>query len=269
MDEYYDKIVKYFQLKQEYDRRYNNKKKSIINNDTLSLKQKRTQIRKISMPCISCKKNSYKGTIFTYQNNIYSAKCGNTTSPCTLDISLKRPEFVNIDNDKEIFESSLKNVESKIINIKLELLFNFITETEMIADFTELKKQYTDDNEMLITLRQTLAEQTNVVERTTTVKTDTIELYTALETYKNNYSEYLATNNKDLLKDCIELYIDDILPILENIRENENMAEFIEVEMIGNNKKNMIHLVKLIKIKNTIQSQEIVLSEPEIISFVL
>lgn len=269
VDGYFDKLKVYFELKKNYDSLYNTIKRSIINNKLLTKKEKKSELRRIKVPCISCKIKSNKGTIFSYKDNTYSAKCGNISSPCSLDISIRRAEFINLNNSINDSETLLKDLETQIINVKLELLFNFITESEMIEDFTTLKEDYKDINEQLISLRQIIAEQTNIVERKNTVKVDKVELFETLELYKNTYSEYLATNNKTLLKECIELYIDDILPILESICVNENMVQYTEYEMIGKSKKNMIQLVKLIKVRNTIASQEIILNEPVINSFKL
>ena len=111
--------------------------------------------------CISCRK--HVGTIFTYRNNIYSAVCGGTLSSslesCDLDIRIKRSKVQYNTKQKEEYDYELKNVQEEIIRLKLDFMFMFINETDMVNTFDGLKLRLKNINKKLKVIETT--EQTN------------------------------------------------------------------------------------------------------------
>ena len=76
-------IIRYYKLKGDYNKKYQNAKKKITKSG-LSLSQMKKKLKTMQMKCINCKQNG--GTIFGNTNGILTAKCGNTVSPCPLDL---------------------------------------------------------------------------------------------------------------------------------------------------------------------------------------
>ena len=87
-------LNEYFKLKLKYEDEITKEKKKLINNISLSKKEKRTEFLKFKPKCINCKKPG--GTIFQTvffqstdtedSNREYRARCGIVADPCNLDI---------------------------------------------------------------------------------------------------------------------------------------------------------------------------------------
>jgi len=162
-DEYYEKLNVYFNLKQDYDIKLHKKKSKIIKDTEYSKKQKRELIRKIKMNCIGC--NKPVGTIFSLQDNTYSAVCGNKSSPCKLHISLQRGDYIHIPTYIEELTKLLDNSEFDMIKTKLNLLFGFITEDNMIDIFSKQKETYMNYDDLKNRMISSLKQRFEIYER--------------------------------------------------------------------------------------------------------
>merc|ERR1712196_700857 len=105
-------------------------KNKIMRNPELSLKDKREHIKLLKKTCINCKKNG--GTIFSKEDHILKAVCGNLENPCKLNISIFTGDYEDIRVAKKIFVKEIENIKTRIIRIKLDLLFNYVDETTSI-----------------------------------------------------------------------------------------------------------------------------------------
>ena len=59
---YNDALNNYYKLKNEYEKKYNAKKSKILNNDLLTLKDKKREINNLKKKCINCGRDG--GSIF-------------------------------------------------------------------------------------------------------------------------------------------------------------------------------------------------------------
>ena len=87
-------INKYYQLKGQYDEIKRRKKQKIINNDSLSKREKKRLWDSEKIKCINCKKPV--GTFFSVKNRRLLAQCGATFSKNRSDPNIK-PCKLNID----------------------------------------------------------------------------------------------------------------------------------------------------------------------------
>jgi len=257
-DEYYEKLNVYFNLKQDYDIKLHKKKSKIIKDTEYSKKQKRELIRKIKMNCIGC--NKPVGTIFSLQDNTYSAVCGNKSSPCKLHISLQRGDYIHIPTYIEELTKLLDNSEFDMIKTKLNLLFGFITEDNMIDIFSKQKETYMNYDDLKNRMISSLKQRFEIDERENKNKIYTKELYSILSAMKHQFEEYMETSDIQLIKENIEEYINEVLPIVQDIRNNTSTINYIEY--IDDKRR-------LIKHNDIIQLQEVDFSPPEIKAFIL
>ena len=132
-------VVRYYKLKGDYDAKYKNAKNKITKSD-LSLSEMRKKIKSMKMKCINCKQNG--GTIFTNKDGILTAKCGNTESPCALDIQIKRGKWMLLTKAADLSEEDIELSKENIIDLKLDLLFGLRTEEQIASDFDESKRDY-------------------------------------------------------------------------------------------------------------------------------
>jgi hypothetical protein len=253
---YYKKLDQYFKLKQKYEKKLTNSKNSILKNEDLNKKQKIKRIRNLKPTCINCKKPV--GTVFEIDDGVYKAYCGSTTSPCKLNIELKRQQTINMYEYKNDIQNDIRNKQNDMIISKFQLLFGFMNEDEMVDIYKVIKQQYTDDLEFYNLLDNLITSISNSKEKKTNINNYQKIYYDDINTIKKGVREYLTTNNIALVKDAIETYL-NVRNAQENIRNNKYESYFVET----NENKHY-----LIKNKINIENREHNVDEPEIISFV-
>ena len=90
-------LNEYFKLKRTYENKIMANKKKIINNSTLSNREKRSEYLKLKPKCINCqrpggtifKNISFKETDNEESYRQYNAQCGIIADPCNLDIKIQ------------------------------------------------------------------------------------------------------------------------------------------------------------------------------------
>lgn len=257
----YEKVLsKFFDIKTNYETKYQAKKANIINNDALSKKEKRKQIENLKIPCVNCKRRV--GTIFTNNNRNYKATCGDTKNPCDLNIDINKQDVVNIEKylNNLIIENNLR--EEIIKEMKLKYLFGLITDDELSEMYTEQKENYTQNLEVIELLREKIMENTNIVERESTLNKTNRKLFTAIQELKENMSEFMNTNDRRYLNIAVEIYIDTILKYVKRIRDNK--YKLIEVETVIE-KEDELPNQELLRKKNLIRDNELIMVDGEIV----
>ena len=83
-------MERYYELKQRYEKNIKARKNKVKKNKDLTLKEKRSAIKKIIPRCVNCNKPG--GTIFDEKNGMLKAVCGSKT-PCDLNINIKRIRY--------------------------------------------------------------------------------------------------------------------------------------------------------------------------------
>ena len=90
--DYLESLNNYYKLKAMYENSFDKEKTNIINNNSLSWKEKKIEFKNYKPKCINCKRPV--GTIFsrTYDEKEFSrvlkAVCGDIQDPCSLNITL-------------------------------------------------------------------------------------------------------------------------------------------------------------------------------------
>lgn len=260
---YDDALETYYSLKQRYEKKYNTMKAKIINDDDLTKKQKQTKVKAIKMPCISCSKKV--GTIFEDKDRKLSAVCGSQTQPCKLNIQIKKSETMFTPKYKEILFEERQTLEYDIIRLKLSLLFGFIDEEELNEVFDDLKKKYQENKDLNDLFEKFDMESLNLEERKEQIKLLNIEKYNTIKDIKKMMSEFMATNNTSLLKDSVEMSIENLSEILEKLRENKYREMFIETQSMGDKGTK----VTLLQNTNSIHDLEYDIVEGEVQDFVI
>jgi len=84
IDNYLEKYTQYYELKKKYD----DYKKKILTSYKVKSKPN------ITYKCINCKQIG--GTIFENKKDYFKVICGNTSSPCDLNINITKCKVTNI-----------------------------------------------------------------------------------------------------------------------------------------------------------------------------
>jgi hypothetical protein len=238
-----DALNEYFKLKSKFENDVNANKKKIINNPTLSKREKRSEFLKLMPKCVNCKRPSKRGTIFSIAYNPeienrgayrkISASCGNLADPCNLNIEIHLGDTEPLDKLMKNIRDEIHSYKNKIIDDKNKLLFGLITTEKALENF-DSNKSYIND---LTSVYEMYLDEWNKLVENPDKK---IELDEAL---------MLAYQNINKLKDCIKkmnesddsqfavdaahIYVKTLKPLLEKIRHlkySENIVHHDEYD---------------------------------------
>jgi hypothetical protein len=253
-------LIEYYKLKDKYDDKYDSKKMSIMSDETLSMSKKRDRIARLgaTKKCIVCRAEG--GTIFTDENRILKAVCGNKSNPCGLNIEISKGKVGCVDQLIDISYRKIEKIKENIIKYKLDLLFKYITDSQLQQKFGEAKGELEAEMVKYEKLYSTYIDVLNNPEKVKDIKTYNTEINTHVEQIKQIMKEYISTNNKDQLKTVIDIYLNHIIPIAEKLRNATYMYNDIEYN-------DDTQVFKLIQNKNTIKNMEVYLERPHVIAF--
>ena len=132
-DKVKDAISKYYADKYEYEQKIQQIKENILKN---------VHIKQMLPKCIFCNKSV--GMIFSTEisktgNKILSAVCGDTLNPCKEKTRISAGKMTSFMNKIREYEDMLNKLKIKIILFKNDLLFGYITETNIKSKFEDLK----------------------------------------------------------------------------------------------------------------------------------
>jgi len=199
MDKYFEKVDRFYKLKNRYE----------------TTKKKK---------CINCGK--LDGTLFDNKNDKFIIKCLNDT-PCTNE-EFDKKRFALLNNVVNDLHDKIENIKSDIIKIKLDIIFDYVNEDDAINKFTLLKNNL---NELEKLYRIYKTEYLNVVdnkEKKEQIREEKTNLFVNIERLKELINEYKKTDNINLVKTASEIYISDIAPIAKKIRKLKYVENIID-----------------------------------------
>ena len=185
LESYYNDIKEYYKLKTKYEEFKQKKITELIGNKSMEHYQKKQTLARYKPKCVNCKADG--GTIFTETPELLRATCGSSTTPCNLDLAIKRKKFAEINNQLVKSSSEIVNYKKNIISTKLDYLFNYIEEEKAVELFETLRLQLNNSQERYTNLVNLYNSITNNEE----VKTMIFEKTKEFETNKKQYSDAL------------------------------------------------------------------------------
>lgn len=253
-------LIEYYKLKDKYEDKYDSKKMSVISDGTSTISKKKENVARINATrkCIICRAEG--GTMFTDNNRILKAVCGNKSNPCGLNIEISKGKIGCVENLIDASYKKIEKVKEDIIKYKLDLLFKYITDAQLQQKFGEAKGELEAEMVKYEKLYSTYIDVLNNPEKVKNIKTYNTEIYTYVEQIKQVMKEYAISNDKQQLKTVIELYLNHIIPIAEKIRNTTYLYNDIEYN-------DETQIFKLIQNKNTIKNMEVYLERPHVIAF--
>jgi tetratricopeptide (TPR) repeat protein len=212
----------YFELKQQYEDAVYNMKKDVFNK-AKTKKAMRLMMAGLKPKCINC--NRPVGSIFSNEARTYTARCGDPKNPCNFDIRIFAGEFGNIDSFLQLFQNEIEINKENIIKQKLDTLFNYIDEKDAVSIFKKQLEAYTESNMFL----KELIDEYNTVffndERKEKIQRKVENIGKIQERFHDYIQKYKETDNRELLKDAMTIYINEIKPEMDNLQliKNETM----------------------------------------------
>jgi len=212
---YKDALNLYFRMKNEYETKIHDKKKRIYDKEPNKKIAKRL-IQQYTPECIKCKRKV--GTIFTKDENIYKAICGDTQNPCNLNVELFAGFLLNFkdgfDMTKEDFEKTREIIDME----KLNDLFDYVSSEDNINLYKKTLELYTESENSYKSYLETHNNLYNNTDTINSLNKAQDNLFSYIEKSKQLIDEYKKTNNREFLKTAMDLRVNEIKRELSTIR---------------------------------------------------
>ena len=220
-------LNEYFRLKLNYEIHIMINKKKILNNTTLSKREKRSEFLKLKPQCINCKRPG--GTIFQTRfipetdeeepYRQYSASCGVVSNPCNLNIKIQMGNVEFLPSILNTLQNDIKSVKDKIIDYKNKSLFGYLTTEKVLNVFDDLKNEitsYTSFYESYFDLYMSIVENDNTKKE---LKETITNSYILINQIKDCIKKMNETNNVQYANDAVNIYVNTLEPLLKKTRE--------------------------------------------------
>ena len=222
-------IEAYYKLKGTYEAKRNRLKQRILKSDD-SRAEKRLRFEALSIPCVGCKRKV--GSIFYTMGRNLIARCGDDVAPCNLNIDIDRGEYRYSPHLLETIQHDLEVAKMDIIKAKLGLLFGFIDENTMIETFETLKDNYKGLQHYINLIEKDMRKGQFIevqepgstsrrISKMELAKINQIQLGHFINRFRDliaHFSSSDEASNQKFLQEAVELYLQEILPVLHILR---------------------------------------------------
>lgn len=262
---YITALQDYYERKTEYEESYKSKKKDILKQKELSYKKMSSKIQKIDRYCVQCGRKG--GTIFKQENRFLIARCG-CEEPCELNINLKLSLTIDLYKEIDKLETYINTLKDNIVITKLSYLFDLEREDITTQKFEAMKQEFKEQQKKLEVCKKVLINQLDYfifseedgsnsrIHRKLFIKSNT----ETLNKHISDMQKILLKNKKDpqkyKLSEAVRIYVNNITPLLDNIRNVKYNISYVEPE---NNK------FKIQQHKNYISNYYLIHNEGEIL----
>jgi hypothetical protein len=246
--ELWNAVDRYYSLKEQYDQRIADEKRElrgkIEKNQGKNNKNKNKN--NIHLQCINC--NSPFGSTFKTilvgdgerqgqgqgdddddddeKDRHLVAYCNDKTNPCLLDIDINLGHVSYLPYEINLYERLIRKYKKRIIIDKNDLIFGYIKDFEAIKLFEEIQ----DDIESLTNIYDFFSN----VYKNVTEKPENNEymkqmtFYNNVKEYNVFIDEYKKTQNKQVVVEAIQFYINTLIPSIEALNNSLLSCRFVE-----------------------------------------
>ena len=206
----------FYRLKQEYEQGIKMKRRKIKRNVKLEPEQKQQKLAKLVPKCVNCGKPG--GTYFSTENSILIARCG-ATKACSLNIEIKVPRIEKLTDVYSEFEGYVQDSRRDIIRSKLNLLFGYTTEEEALGIFNMAREDLNMAQTYLDEIEHTFENIVHNRRNRVAIKAVEEQLFNSKEQLRQLSKQYDEDGTEQLIRDMVELYINDICPLVTRLRK--------------------------------------------------
>lgn len=225
-DEYMNNVDYFYDLKEQYETYINEENAKILNGDIpTETKTELIKKQKQKYKCINCSKVG--GTIFLITKDTLKAYCG-SNEPCSLDINIKKKKITNIYNEYKDYNKRLKDTKNEIMRLNLDNRFKFINEDETLEIFELLQDDLKLDERNVRLTTDIYYSIVNNIEKNNEIKREQEKFKNILINMREITDNYKKEKNIEYLNEFNELYIKELLPLTDKLREmNYKLVEVI------------------------------------------
>ena len=225
---YAEALVKYFKMKTKYEEEVLEKRRAAYRRG-VSKKDKAARSAAVKPKCVKCSRPV--GTVFSTDINGYRAICGDKEHPCGLDIKLSRGNYELSESILEAFRDAMNDTKDRIIKLKMDTLFNYVSESTSSKLFKRKIDDYNKDSKIYKDELDRYNDLYNNAHKKELIKTKMAVIHGINKDIRGMLAEYTASDNKNLLTTIIDTYTKDLLPEIENLRRLKNDIMEMNYEM--------------------------------------
>jgi len=213
---YVEALNEYFRLKSSYDKKALELKRTAFRKLPSKKAGKRAALSVVP-PCIVCGRKV--GSIFTRKDETYTALCGDATNPCNLNIKIFNSSSFLVEEYLAQFKEDIDETKTNIIKLKMDILFQYISENLSVDESKRLLKEYNEDGVYYKQLLEKYEELYNNAYRIEKIKRKQEEIYDLIEQNRSILKDYQKTKNVEVLKTAVDLQMRDLFGNVKQLRE--------------------------------------------------
>ena len=228
-----DAIHGYYSMKEKYNSALEKRRQRLINDPvinwkSLSAQQKAKRLAMIKPACIVCKQDG--GSIFTENDGKLKAICGNISQPCGFHIEVSRGKYASLETLMTESLDEVRATKDEIIRMKLDLLFRFISEDELLEKFDAVQHKLQEQLKMYTEFRSYYLSVTDNDDIRQDTETHTRVISEKVALIKEYMTEFRESEwkNRSIIDDILVLYQQDIEPAYLKLRETKYVYSQIE-----------------------------------------
>jgi len=228
-----DAIHGYYSLKEKYNTALEKRRQRLINDPvinwkSLSAQQKARRLALIKPACIVCKQEG--GSVFTETDGKLKAICGNISQPCGFHIEVSRGKYISLETLMNESLEEVRATKDEIIRMKLDLLFQFISEDELLEQFDAVQLKLQEQMKMYSEFRTYYLSVTDNDDRRKDTETHTRVISDKIALIKEYMTEFRDSEwkNRSIIDDILVLYQQDIEPAFMKLRETKYIYSQVE-----------------------------------------
>ena len=224
-----DALNDFFRLKEKFENQNNVNKRKIINNSSLSKREKKTEYLKLMPKCVNCKRSSKKGTLFSINYNpsndkidayrTFKAICGNLADPCNLNIEINVGIIEPIDKSINSIQKEITDIKNEIINDKNKLLFGLITTETALENFDNNKSYIRDLTSIYESYLDIWNSKVDSPDKKSELDEALVQSYEVINNIKDCIKKMNENNDKQFAIDAVTIYYTILEPLLKRIRQ--------------------------------------------------
>jgi len=223
----------YYSMKEKYNSALEKRRQRLINDPviiwkSLSSQQKAKRLAMIKPACIVCKQEG--GSIFTETDGKLKAICGNISQPCGFHIEVSRGKYASLETLMNESLEEVRATKEEIIRMKLDLLFRFINEDELLEQFDAVQHKLQEQLKMYAEFRSyylSVTENDDLRKDTDTLTRVISEKVARIKEYMTEFRDS-EWKNRSIIDDILVLYQQDIEPAYMKLRETKYIYSQVE-----------------------------------------
>lgn len=222
--EFSEGLYHFFKIKNEYEKSIFLKKREIFKKEENSNRAKR-KISKIQPKCIQCERPV--GTNFGLKDRIYTAVCGDVTTPCKLNIKIYAGDN-DFDNNMvlSLTKTKVDEIKNQIIQQKMETVLNYMGEQMSSAQFKVLIEKYNMYNKEYLESLKKYEETMYGDIRKECIREKQIHIYEVLA-----YINELIKEGH--IESAVKMQVKELFPEIENLRNLK--YDIMEMNIVKSN----------------------------------